>query len=256
MDELRVAFHAVGQGQLNVQIPLRRADEFGALVGDFNQMVMELRDKERLRRVFGLHVGEKVAQQILARDPGLGGTDQIVTLLFLDLRGFTARAAGTDPKTIVNFLNRFLQAMVEIVETEHGGMVNKFLGDGFMAIFGATAGAATHADDAVAAGSSMLRRLKLFNADLVRANEAPLGIGIGINTGRAIVGSIGSSERMEFTVIGNTVNVASRIEGLNKALGTSLLLSKATKDHLSRPISLRALPPQQIKGVDAPVEVL
>ena len=255
VDELRVAFHAVGQGQLNVQIPLRRADEFGALVGDFNQMVMELRDKERLRRVFGLHVGEKVAQQILARDPGLGGTDQIVTLLFLDLRGFTARAAGTDPKTIVNFLNRFLQAMVEIVETEHGGMVNKFLGDGFMAIFGATAGAATHADDAVAAGSSMLRRLKLFNADLVRANEAPLGIGIGINTGRAIVGSIGSSERMEFTVIGNTVNVASRIEGLNKALGTSLLLSKATKDHLSRPISLRALPPQQIKGVDAPVEV-
>src|SRR5204863_2931061 len=92
LDELRAAFHAVGQGQLNVQIPLRRADEFGALVGDFNQMVMELRDKERLRRVFGLHVGEKVAQQILARDPGLGGTDQVVTLLFLDLRGFTARA--------------------------------------------------------------------------------------------------------------------------------------------------------------------
>ena len=255
VDELRAAFHAVGQGQLDVQIPLRRADEFGALVGDFNQMVMELRDKERLRRVFGLHVGEKAAQQILTRDPGLGGTDQVVTLLFLDLRGFTARAARADPKTVVNFLNRFLQAMVEIVETEHGGMVNKFLGDGFMAIFGAGSGATTHADDAVAAGRSMLRRLELFNADLVRANEAPLGIGIGINTGRAIVGSIGSSERMEFTVIGNTVNVASRIEGLNKALGTSLLLSKATKDHLSRSIRLRALPPQQVKGVDAPVEV-
>jgi adenylate cyclase len=142
------------------------------------------------------------------------------TLLFLDLRGFTARAAQADPKTIVNFLNRFLQAMVEIVEKEHGGMVNKFLGDGFMAVFGAGSAATTHADDAVAAGCSMLRRLELFNADLVSANEAPLGIGIGINTGRAIVGSIGSSERMEFTVIGNTVNVASRIEGLNKVLGT------------------------------------
>ena len=156
---------------------------------------------------------------------------------------------------VVNFLNRFLQAMVEIVETEHGGMVNKFLGDGFMAIFGTGSNATTHADDAVAAGGSMLRRLELFNADLVRGNEAPLGIGIGINTGRAIVGSIGSPERMEFTVIGNTVNVASRIEGLNKTLGTSLLLSKATKDHLTRPIRLRALPPQQVKGVDAAVEI-
>src|SRR5262249_9301957 len=78
VDELRSAFHAVGQGQLDVQIPLRRADEFGALVGDFNQMVLDLRDKERLRRVFGLHVGEKVAQQILARDPALGGTEQVV----------------------------------------------------------------------------------------------------------------------------------------------------------------------------------
>ena len=100
-----------------------------------------------------------------------------------------------------------------------------------------------------------LRLLERFNADLVRGNEAPLGIGIGINTGRAIVGSIGSPERMEFSVIGNTVKVASRIEGLNKTLGTSLLLSKATKDHLTRRISLRALPPQQVKGVGAPVEI-
>lgn len=238
-----------------MQIPLRRADEFGALVGDFNQMVVELRDKERLRRVFGLHVGEKVAQQILARDPALGGTEQIVTLLFLDLRGFTARTAQIEPKMVVNFLNRFLQAMVEIVETEHGGMVNKFLGDGFMAIFGAGSSAATHVDDAVTAGCSMLRRLDLFNADPVRGNEVPIGIGIGINTGHAIVGSIGSAERMEFTVIGNTVNVASRIEGLNKTLGTSLLLSKATRDHLTRPIRLRELPPQQIKGVGEPVDV-
>ncbi len=255
VDELRAAFHAVGEGQLNVQIPLRRADEFGALVADFNHMVIELREKERLRRAFGLHVGEKVAQQILARDPALGGTEQLVTLLFLDLRGFTARVAQAEPKVIVNFLNRFLQVMVEIVEVEHGGMLNKFLGDGFMAVFGAGSTSTSHADDAVAAACSMLRRLETLNADLVRANDAPLEMGIGINTGRAIIGSIGSRERMEFTVIGNTVNVAARIEGLNKTLDTSLLLSKATKDHLTRPINLRALPSQQVKGVDVPVEI-
>jgi adenylate cyclase len=129
------------------------------------------------------------------------------------------------------------------------------LGGGFMAIFGAGSSATTHADDAVTAGSAMLCRLELFNVDLVRGNEAPLHIGIGINTERAIVGSIGSSERMEFTVTGNTVNVASRLEGLNKKLSTSLLLSKATKDHLTRLISLRALPPQQVKGVDELVEI-
>lgn len=255
VDELRSAFHAVGHGQLHVRIPLRRADEFGALVGDFNQMVVELREKERLRRAFGLHVGEKVAQQILAHDPGLGGTEQVVSVLFLDLRGFTARAAGLEPKMVVNFLNRFLQAMVDIVEVEHGGIVNKFLGDGFMAIFGAGSTAATHADDAVAAGCSMLRRLESFNADLIRADEAALRIGIGINTGGAIVGSIGSAERMEFTVIGNTVNVASRIEALTKTVGTSLLLSKTTKDYLTRAFDLRALPPQHVKGVDTPVEI-
>jgi adenylate cyclase len=175
-------------------------------------------------------------------------------LLFLDLHGFTARAAQADPKTIINFLNRFLQAMVEVVEKEHGGMINKFLGDGFMAVFGAGSAATTHADDAVAAGCSMLRRLELFNADLVSANEAPLGIGIGINTGRDcrqhwFVGKDGVHGDRKHRECG------SQIEGLNKVLGTSVLLSKATKDQLSRSIRLRALPPQQIKGVDAPVEI-
>ena len=101
----------------------------------------------------------------------------------------------------------------------------------------------------------MQRRLLKLNIELVNLGFSALEVGIGINTGRAIVGSIGSPERMEFTVIGNTVNVASRIEGLNKTLGTSLLLSKSTMDYLSQPTNLRALPPQQVKGVDVPVEI-
>jgi adenylate cyclase len=101
----------------------------------------------------------------------------------------------------------------------------------------------------------MLDRLKSLNAQLVAENESPLDIGIAINTGAAIVGSIGSAQRMEFTAIGNIVNVASRLEGLNKGLGTRLLLSKSTRDALQRADELRALPPQQIRGVKEPVDV-
>lgn len=255
VDELRTAFREVGEGKLDIHLPVRRADEFGALVADFNGMVGELREKERVRRVFGLHVGEKVAQEILSRDPELGGSERVVTVMFLDIREFTARAAGAAPKVAINLLNRFFQRMVAIIENEHGGSVNKFLGDGLMAIFGLGEGNVTHADDALRAARAMLRGLTDLNAELSAADDVPLQIGIGINTGRAIVGSIGSPERMEFTVIGDTVNVASRIEALNKTAGTSLLLTIATRDALTERVGLRALPPQAVKGLDDLLEI-
>ncbi|HEY2124371.1 MAG TPA: adenylate/guanylate cyclase domain-containing protein [Chthoniobacterales bacterium] len=255
VDQLRAAAQEITEGNLDVHVPLRRADEFGALISEFNRMVSGLREKERIRRSFGLHVGRKAAEEILARDPGLGGTEQIITVMFVDIRSFTARSAHLPPDQAVALLNEFLRAMVEVVEGEYGGMINKFLGDGFMALFGVGSAAQSHADKALAAGHSMERKLERLNLERVQRGEDPLGIGIGINTGPAIVGSIGSPDRMEFTVIGNTVNVASRIEALNKVVGTSLLLSKATRDALQRPSGLRALPPQEVKGVDEPVEI-
>ncbi len=199
-------------------------------------------------------MGKKAAEQILARDPGLGGTEQEITVMFVDIRSFTACSVNLAPDKTVGMLNEFLRAMVEVVESEHGGMINKFLGDGFMALFGVD-GASDHADDALAAARAMQHRLEQLNGERNARGEDPLAIGIGINSGSTIVGSIGSPERMEFTVIGNVVNVASRIETLNKALGTTLLLSKATHDHLQRRVDLRALPAQQVKGVDAPVKI-
>ena len=218
----------------------------------------EVEEKKRLenvRRTLGLHVGHRVAEQILARDPGLGGTEQQVTVMFVDIRAFTARAANLKPHEAMSFLNRFLHAMVEVVEIEHGGMINKFLGDGFMALFGVDSAQHNHADKALAAGRDLERRLERLNSDLVRCGEEAIRIGIGINTGRVVVGSIGSPERMEFTVIGNPVNIASRIEALNKTVGTTLLLSRATRDALRRPILLRALPRQAVEGLEHPLEV-
>ena len=255
LNELRVAAQAVTQGDLSVHVPLRRADEFGALIGQFNHMVIELREKERLRQTFGAHVGRHAAEEILTRDPGLGGTEQEITVMFVDIRSFTARSANLSPTEAVSLLNEFLRVMVDAVEGEHGGMINKFLGDGFMALFGIGNGNGNHADDAFAAACSIQGTLQQLNAARNARGEDPIQIGIGINTGPAIVGSIGSPERMEFTVIGDTVNVASRIETLNKTLGTSLLLSEQTRAAMQQRVELRAMPPQPVKGVDGLVQV-
>ncbi len=255
VDHLRRAAQAVAEGRLDVHVPIKRADEFGSLIGEFNRMVAELRDKERLRQTFGLHVGRKAAEQILARDPGLSGTIQEITVMFVDIRSFTARAAEGSPEKIVTVLNEFLRVMVHVVEEHHSGMINKFLGDGFMALFGAGAVSDGHADDALHAAQAMISGLRDLNAQLAARGEETLAIGIGLNTGPAIVGSIGSPERLEFTAIGNTVNLASRIESLTKAVGKTIVLSDTTRMALQKAAPLEELPPQRVKGVEHPLRV-
>ncbi|HEY5742566.1 MAG TPA: adenylate/guanylate cyclase domain-containing protein [Terrimicrobiaceae bacterium] len=255
IDSLRSAAQAVARGRLDVEVPLIRADEFGVLIGEFNHMIAELREKERLRHTFGLHVGRRAAQQILARDPGLGGVEQVITVMFADIRSFTAMSAAIKPSELVKMLNKFFGVMVQVVEERHGGMVNKFLGDGFLALFGVGGTAVAHADSALAAGRDMLNSLAQINRELAVDHEGPLAMGIGIHTGPAIVGSIGSPDRLEYTAIGSTVNFASRIEALNKVLGTQLLLTEATRSRLKTEFTLKEFPRQRIRGVGSPVKV-
>lgn len=255
IDHLRAAAQAVAKGQLDVRVPMVRADEFGLLIGEFNYMVSELREKERLRQTFGLHVGRQAAEQILARDPGLGGVEEVITVMFLDIRSFTARSAGASPREVVRGLNRFLGVMVQVVEEQHGGLINKFLGDGFMALFGVGESSNTHADAALAAAENMLHALRELNVELASQGEQAIAVGIGIHSGPAVIGSIGSPRRLEFTAIGATVNVAARVEGLTKALAEPLLLTAATKECLQGDVLLRELPPQQIRGMNEPIAV-
>ncbi|HEY5770458.1 MAG TPA: adenylate/guanylate cyclase domain-containing protein [Terrimicrobium sp.] len=255
IDYLRTAAQAVARGHLDFHVPLVRADEFGLLIGEFNHMISELREKERLRRTFGLHVGEKAAEQILARDPGLGGVEEVITVMFVDIRSFTAMSAAAGPHEIVEILNRFLSVMVQVVEERHGGMINKFLGDGFLALFGVGGTSDAHADAAIAAGCDMLGSLAQLNRDLGLEGERALAIGIGIHTGMAIVGSIGSPERLEYTAIGSTVNFASRIEGLTKVLGRPLLVTQSTRTQLRTQLPLDEFAPQRVRGLDEPVKV-
>ena len=252
IERLRAATRAVAEGNYDLELPVTRADEFGSLTGEFNHMVSELREKERVRMIFGAHVGRTAAEQILASGPGVGGVERVVTIMFVDIRSFTARSARCEPQQVVRLLNDFLGAMVGVVE-DHGGLVNKFLGDGFMAIFGLGQNGIRHADAALRTGRAMIARMRSLNATLAQRDEAPLEIGIGIHTGRAIVGSIGSPERMEFTAIGSTVNLASRIEGLTKEAGVPLLLTGDTRSALSASDGLRELAPRRVRGVEEPV---
>lgn len=255
IDQLRMAAQSVACGQFDVQVPVTRADEFGVLIGEFNHMARELKDKEQLRQTFGLHVGQRAAKEILARDPGLGGVEQDITVMFVDIRSFTARAGAVSPNETLNTLNEFLRLAVHIVEEQRGGMVNKYLGDGFMALFGVGDGLTSHAQNAFDSGREILHALVRLNEDFAARKREPIQIGIGIHSGPAIVGSIGSPQRLEFTAIGSTVNLASRIESLTKEMGAPLLVTAATYERLKNKSDLVSLPSQSVRGVDAPVKV-
>jgi adenylate cyclase len=218
-------------------------------------MVRELRDKEKLRQTFGLHVGRRAAERILARDPGLSGVEEEITVMFVDMRSWTARASASPPSEIVEIMNDFFRVSVCAVEEEHRGMVNKYLGDGFMAIFGAGDSGSNHARDAVSAGCEILRAVKGLNDELAAKGRAPIQIGIGIHSGPAIVGSVGSPQRLEFTAIGNTVNVASRIQGLTKTVGRPLLVTEAVRDRAGDLFKFEELSPQEVRGIEGRVVI-
>ncbi|MBL1178454.1 adenylate/guanylate cyclase domain-containing protein [Pantanalinema sp. GBBB05] len=246
--ELQRVAMAVASENLQIRINSLHADEFGSLIEEVNHMIDELQEKQVLQETFGRHVGERAAVHILQRDPSLGGIEQELTVLFADLRNFTQRCATQPPQEIVTLLNLFLTEMVEIVEQRYGGMVNKFLGDGFMALFGVGDAANGHPTQATAAGLEMLHSLKTINQHLADQGQAPLEMGIGIHTGMAVVGSIGSSRRLEYTAIGDTVNVAARVESLTKEVGEPLLLTVQTQQALSTHFVTEPLPPQFVKG--------
>lgn len=262
--ELRDAARAVAAGNLDVRVEAIRADEFGPLIDEFNAMVEGMREKERLRETFGLHVGEEVAQQILDRNPGLGGEERVVSVLFCDIRNYTARSVESGPQKIVRLLNLFFTEMVDIVEMERdlpsgrrspGGIVLQFLGDGFMAVFGVGENSDTSAEAAVTVGMEMLDHLQAFNRKIADLDHEPVRIGIGVHTGPAVVGSIGSEKRMQFSVIGDTTNLASRVEGLTKEVLEPLLFTRGTLDRLGVPYPVRALEPQWVKGQPQPIEI-
>ncbi len=217
---------------------------------------LEGREKRKLRRLFQRYVSPEVIRQLVGRPERLAleGERRAVTVLFSDIRDFTTRCERTTPEELVLFLNRYLTAMVEIIH-RHGGMVDKFIGDAIMAVFGAPLPLHDHARRAVEAGLEMQSALRRLNRKFASEGIPELTIGIGIHSGEAIVGNIGSPERMEYTVIGDTVNVSARIESLCKRFGPSVLISGSTRSGLNGRFLSEKVGEELLKGKTLPVAV-
>lgn len=252
--ELAVLMERVTRNDLSVQAPVTSLDAIGQLAEGFNAMVAGLRRAEFVKDTFGKYVTRQVMDEILGGNVALGGELRTVTVLFSDIRGFTALSEKLPPEDVVRFLNRYLDIMVDVV-VEHGGTVDKFIGDAVMASFGVPLSQGDDAQRAVRAALSMLTRLDAWNQTRRAAGEEPIEIGIGLHTGVVVAGNIGSQKKMEYTVIGDTVNTSSRIEQLNKHLGTRLLVSEQTYAQVKHLVQGRALAPVDVKGKSLPLQV-
>jgi adenylate cyclase len=249
-----LATEQVAAGNYDHRIEEKRPGEFGLLTDRFNDMAAELARARLIRDTLGQMVGPEVRDEVLERHPGLGGEVKDVTVMFIDIRGFTRRSASESPERVVDLLNRFFTLAFAAVWRH--GHVNKFLGDGLMALFGVPRPCDDHADRAVAAALDLLADLARLNDDLKREGQAPLVVGIGIHTGPALVGCIGATlagddgqrVRKEFTAIGETVNLAHRLEQLTKRCGGPILVSEATRQRLRRTVALTGLGVQELPG--------
>ncbi len=221
------------------------------------QYFVEGREKRKMKRLFGRYVSKDVYEQLVANPElaTLGGQRREMTVLFSDIRGFTTVTERGQPEEIVGMLNEYFTRMVEIV-FRHKGTVDKFVGDMVMALFGAPLNDARHAEHAVEAALDMIEELGKLNAQWkAQGRFAELDIGIGVNTGPMIAGNIGSEAIMSYTVIGDAVNLGSRLESLNKQYGTRVIISDATREQLNSRYVLRPLGDVVVKGKTKPVAI-
>ncbi|WP_293905205.1 adenylate/guanylate cyclase domain-containing protein [Phenylobacterium sp.] len=221
-----------------------------------SMLVLEdITEEKRVRSTMSRYMSKEVADQLLsAGDLELGGKEQKVTVMFSDVRRFTSIAEALGPRETVSLLNEYFTEMVDVIFL-HGGILDKYMGDGIMALYGAPLVGPNDADNALAAADAMMQRLAGLNARRMAAGQEALEIGIGFSTGATVVGNIGSVRRMEYTVIGDTVNLASRLEGATKQYGAGVVLSEMTVRDLKRPATLRELDLIRAKGKDRPVAV-
>jgi adenylate cyclase len=252
ISKLVLATQEIGKGNFQYRIDMIRKDEFGDLATAFNYMAKELWNKLMIQKSFGCYVSAEVLDMILTHpeDSWLKGTRNEATILFTDVRGFTAYSETRKPEEVVEHLNEYFSIAAQCI-LEYGGYVDKFIGDAVMGVFGVPIAHADHAGRAVKATVAMQKK---FQKQAGQNNNPLLAqIGIGIHSGVVVAGTLGSQVKMEYTVIGDSANMASRLNHL--AGPGEIIISKSVYELAKDLVSVEPLPPQPIKGKSEMVEV-
>jgi len=246
--DLERGMERVGEGDYAARVPVTTGDEIGQLAAGFNSMAEGLAERERIREAFGTYLDHEVAEYILSEGFAEGGTEVEVSILIVDARGFTRFAAQTGAAEVVAALNTMFERIVPVI-ARHGGHIDKFIGDGLLAVFGAPRQDPAHADHAVAAALEIARAVNDGSAG------DGLRIGVGINSGLVLAGNIGGAGRLNFSVIGDAVNVAARVEEATRETGDDVLITAATRALLSHTVEVEPRGPVVLKGKDEPIEL-
>src|SRR5690606_24927673 len=244
----------VAAGNFEVHADIQSHDEVGELGRSFDTMVDGLRERDKMKNVLNKFHGSSITEDLMKGDLALGGKKKRVTVFFSDIRDFTKFSEGHTPEEVVEMLNEYFEIMVGIVTKNHG-VVDKFVGDAMMAIWGAPNTTGEDEAFAVKACLEMRAALEKLNELRLSRGQTEIKIGMGLNSGDAISGTIGSSERMEYTVIGDAVNTASRIESSTKAFGTDLLISGETLEKVKDRFVFEYAGAAEVKGKSDPLKM-
>ncbi len=248
------AIKEVSRGHLDVELPVPKSEEWAELANAFNQMLEGLQERDRMRHSLGRIMDPKIADILIKENPKVGGRQRQATILFCDIRNYTPLCEQLSAEELQEFLNEYWKDTVEII-MEQEGTIDKFHGDGVCVVFGAPI---LHDDDslrAVRTAWRLVQNVELINKRREAQRKIPIQVGIGIHMGEVIAGHIGSERRMDYTVVGDAVNVAARIEELNKKFGTKILISDNVYEQVEPNVRVKTLTLAHLRGHKRPILV-
>jgi adenylate cyclase len=249
LEKLTFFSREIAQGNFDIEASkeIRSKDEIGTLAIAFDEMTSGLKERDKIKNIFTKFHGTSITETLLEEDDLRKGKKCDAVVFFSDIRGFTDFSNHKSPEEVVTMLNSYFQVMVGII-TKHGGVVDKFVGDAIMAIWGAPHSTGDDARNALYACLEMREALAVFNDDRIAKGQEPIRMGMGLHAGPVVAGTVGSNERMEYTVIGDTVNTASRIESSTKSFGTDLLISESVAKQIEDEFLLEPAGSTKVKG--------